>query len=229
MSKDKDLDYDFGFEPRSKIEQNIDTIFAFVEECKTQKFNNTNVIVPKNELYDHLDALRSSIPDDVKKFQRIVANRSELIKDAQKHAATILEDAKEQYSAMVEEQSIVQEAYRQAEVTREEAIRQGEEIIAEATRKAQEILDNARRDEAEIYSGAMAYTDDLLSRTEKMCNEAYALAKENTDNLLEGLKSNIDEIRANRQELSPQENTGDEETSTMEDELLDTSLDQEDQ
>ena len=43
----------------SRIEQKIEDIYAFVESCKMQRLSATRVIVPKDELYDLLDDLRS--------------------------------------------------------------------------------------------------------------------------------------------------------------------------
>lgn len=194
MSDNKE--FESSFERSSKIMQTIEDIYAFVENCKMQPLSATKVVVPKDELYDLLDELRSKTPEEVKRYRKMLSNRAQIIANAENQAAEILADAKEQYSAMVEEHAIVQEAYRQAAETK-----------AEAERQAQAILQAANQDAQQIYAGAIAYTDDLLNQTEMLCRSAYESAQNNTNILLEGLKANIDEIQSNRAELSVGEET----------------------
>ena len=47
----------------SRIEQEIDDIFEFVESCRMQRLSSTKVVVPKDELYDLLDDLRRDVPE----------------------------------------------------------------------------------------------------------------------------------------------------------------------
>ena len=184
-------EFESGFERNSKIMQTIEDIYAFIENCKMQPLSATKVVVPKDELYDLLDELRSKTPEEVKRYRKMIANRTQIIANAEEQAAEILADAKEQYSAMVEEHAIVQEAYRQAAEKREEAERQAEAIIRSANENAQQ-----------IYIGAISYTDELLSQAEMICNRAYESARQNTDILLAGLKASLEEIRTNRGQLT---------------------------
>ena len=140
----------------SRIEQEIDDIFEFVESCRMQRLSSTKVVVPKDELYDLLDDLRRDVPEEIKRYQKILRQREEILDDAEQKAAAILSDAQEQYKALVEEHAIMQEAYQQAEITVREANEQADQIIA-----------NARAQAAEIGNGAIYYTKDLLEMSEK--------------------------------------------------------------
>ena len=194
MSSNKE--YESNFERNSKIMQTIEDIYAFVENCKMQPLSATKVIVPKDELYDLLDELRSKTPEEVKRYRKMLSNRAQIIANAENQAAEILADAKEQYNAMIEEHAIVQEAYRQAAETK-----------AEAERQAQAILQAANNDAKEIYAGAIDYTDQLLDSAERLCNSAYESARQNADVLLQGLKANIQQIQGNRAELAADSDT----------------------
>lgn len=204
MSSNKE--YESNFERNSKIMQTIEDIYAFVENCKMQPLSATKVIVPKDELYDLLDELRSKTPEEVKRYRKMLSNRAQIIANAENQAAEILADAKEQYSAMIEEHAIVQEAYRQAAETK-----------AEAERQAHAILQAANNDAKEIYAGAIGYTDQLLDQAERLCNNAYESAKQNADVLLEGLKANIQQIQGNRAELVVDSDTPPVEEDSVED------------
>ena len=174
----------------SRIEEKIEDIYAFVESCKMQHLSQTKVVVPKNELYDLLDDLRRDVPDEIKRYQKILSQRDAILEDAEERAAGILEEAKEQYKALVEEHSIMQQAYQQAE-----------EMVNEANTEAQAIIDAARRQAEEIGSGALYYTTDMLDVTEKLLSSAYESAVSNANALESALQNHIETIRKNKAEL----------------------------
>ena len=163
----------------SRIEQEIDDIFEFVESCRMQRLSSTKVVVPKDELYDLLDDLRRDVPEEIKRYQKILRQREEILDDAEQKAAAILSDAQEQYKALVEEHAIMQEAYQQAEITVREANEQAEQIVA-----------NARAQAAEIGNGAIYYTKDLLEMSEK----TLAAALESTSSNARALEAAMQEI-----------------------------------
>ena len=84
----------------SRIEQIIDEIYDFVESCKPQTFSQSKVIVPKDELYDLLDELKLRTPDEIKRYQKIIANRDSIIADAEEKAKALIEDAKRETDTM---------------------------------------------------------------------------------------------------------------------------------
>lgn len=174
----------------SRIEQKIEDIYAFVESCKMQALSTTKVVVPKNELYDLLDDLRRDVPEEIKRYQKMLSQRDAILEDAETKASAIKLDAKEQYQAMIEEHAIMQEATRQAELT-----------VAQAQAQAEAILAQAQAQAVEIGNGALGYTKDLLNMAEKLFLSAYQTTMNNTRALETGLKGYIDIIRQNKAEL----------------------------
>ncbi len=174
----------------SRIEQEIDDIFEFVESCRMQRLSSTKVVVPKDELYDLLDDLRRDVPEEIKRYQKILRQREEILDNAEQKAAAILSDAQEQYKALVEEHAIMQEAYQQAEITVREANEQAEQIVA-----------NARAQAAEIGNGAIYYTRDLLEMSEKTLAAALETTSSNAQALESALQGYLDVISQNKAEL----------------------------
>lgn len=174
----------------SRIEQEIDDIFEFVESCRMQRLSSTKVVVPKDELYDLLDDLRRDVPEEIKRYQKILRQREEILDNAEQKAAAILSDAQEQYKALVEEHAIMQEAYQQAEITVREANEQAEQIVA-----------NARAQAAEIGNGAIYYTRDLLEMSEKTLAAALETTSSNARALESALQGYLDVISQNKAEL----------------------------
>ncbi len=176
----------------SKIEQRIEDIYGFVESCKMQSFSTTKVVVPKNDLYDLLDDLRRDLPQEIKRYHKMLNQRDAILEDAERKRADILADAKAQYSALVEEHSIMKEAYQQAEATVQQANAEAEAIIADARRQADE-----------IGAGAIYYTNDLLDMAEKVIARAYESTVNNSKALETALSGHLDIIRRNKAELMP--------------------------
>ncbi|HBA97038.1 MAG TPA: ATPase [Lachnospiraceae bacterium] len=174
----------------SRIEQKIEDIYAFIESCRMQHLSTTKVVVPKNELYDLLDDLRRDVPDEIRRYQKILSQRDAIIEDAEAKANEILVDAREQYRGMVEEHSIMQQAYQQAE-----------QMVQQAARKAEEIVANAKRQADEIGSGAIYYTTDMLDMAEKVIASAYENATSNSNALEAALRNYLETIRQNKAEL----------------------------
>lgn len=174
----------------SRIEQKIEDIYGFVESCKMQNFSTTKVIVPKNDLYDLLDDLRRDIPDEIKRYRKMLNQRDAILEDAERKAAAILTDAQEQYNALVEEHSIMQQAYQQAE-----------EMVEQASVQADDIITNARRQADEIARGAIYYTTDMMEMAEKLIGKAYESTVNNSRALEASLKGYLDTIRQNKAEL----------------------------
>ena len=175
----------------ARIEQIIDDIIDFLDTCKPAALSKGNIIVPKDDIFDLLDELKLRTPDEIKRYQKIIANRDAIMKDAEMKAAKIIADAQEKAERMISEHEIMQQAYAQAN-----------EIIAQATEKAQLILDNATKDANEIRIGAIQYTDELLGSLHNIVNHAIDSASAKYDNLILDLKRTCEIIDTNRASLS---------------------------
>lgn len=174
----------------SRIEQLIEDIYEFVESCKMYPLSSTKVIVPKDELYDLVDELRLRTPDEIKRYQKIIANKDAILQDARDKADAMLAQAQEQTNALINDHEIMQQAYYQAN-----------DIVEQATKEAERILVAANHDADEIRQGAIVYTDDMLGDVERILANAYESTKAKYDGLLESLKGNLDIVVNNKKEL----------------------------
>ncbi len=174
----------------SRIEQLIEDIYEFVESCRMQPLSSTKVIVPKDELYDLLDELRLRTPDEIKRYQKIIANRDAIIADAEEKAAAILAEAGERANALLEENEIMQQAYYHAEV-----------LAKNAEEEAERLVNEANEDAMQIRQSALSYTSDMLTDAEQILENAYQSSKSKYDSLLNTLKGNLEIIASNKREL----------------------------
>jgi|SRR6187401_1129212 type III secretion system FlhB-like substrate exporter len=100
------------------------------------------VRVDREEIYDLLDQMRATIPEEIKQARWIVKERQEMLAEAKREAERIVKEAREQQARLVA----------------------NEEITRQAERAAEEIVEEAR--EREIRLGAEDYADDILSTLE---------------------------------------------------------------
>lgn len=174
----------------SRIEQLIDEIEDYIDGCKYQPLSKTNIIVNKEEIDELLRELRMKTPDEIKRYQKIIANKDAILADAQSKADSMIEEAQIHTSELVSEHEIMQQAYSQAN-----------EIVTAATEQAQEILDHATRDANDIRIGAMQYTDDLLANAESIIGHTLDSYTTKYDGLVNSLQECYDMVRNNRSEL----------------------------
>ena len=178
----------------SRIEQIISEIEEYIDGCKFQPLSNSKIIVNKEELEELLTELRMKTPDEIKRYQKIISNKDAILADAQAKAEEILAQAQIQTNELVSEHQIMQQAYAQAN-----------EVVSIATNQAQEILDKATEDADSIRTAAIEYTDNLLGNLENIVVHAIDTILANYEGLLSSLQNCYDIVKANRNELTPEE------------------------
>ena len=77
----------------SRIEQLIDEIETYIDNCKYQPFSNTKIIVDKEEIDELLRELRMKTPDEIKRYQKIISNKEAILNDARAKAEALINDA----------------------------------------------------------------------------------------------------------------------------------------
>ncbi len=174
----------------SKIEQLIEDIFDFVENSKSPFANPNKVTLQRDELYDMLDELRMRTPEEIKKYQKIIANRERILSDAQNNANLIIEQANSRAAAIIDESEMVHQANVRAT-----------EILNAADSEADSIIARANEEAAQIRTGAIQYTYDLLTNAESIMQNAYKSTKARYDLVFDALKEDLDIIESNKKEL----------------------------
>lgn len=185
---------------QSRIEEIINELYEYVESAKTN-ITQSKIVIQREDIFGYLDELRLGIPDEIKRCQKIIANRENIISkanddakgiidEANEKAKQIEEDGKERAQQLVEETEIMRNAYDQANKMVQAAKKQAEKIIADAEQYS-----------GTIKSGAMNYADDMLDTIEKIIATAYREAKDNSDRLVVALKNNLAALQQNQEEL----------------------------
>jgi cell division septum initiation protein DivIVA len=121
----------------------IDKLDDLVHNAKPVPLTD-QVRVDREEIYDLLDQMRATIPEEIKQARWIVKERQEMLAEAKREAERIVKEAKDQQVRMISE----------------------EEITLQAERAAEEIVEDANARAREIRLGAEDYADEILNTLE---------------------------------------------------------------
>ena len=121
------------------------------------------VRVDKEEIYDILDQMRATIPEEIKQARWIVKERQEMLAEAKRETDRLLGEAREQ-------------AVREASQT---------EIVKIAERQAQDIVDDARRQARETRLEMEDRADSILSTLEVNLEKFLTAVKRGRERLHE--------------------------------------------
>ena len=138
----------------------IDKLDDLVHNAKPVPLTD-QVRVDKEEIYDILDQMRATIPEEIKQARWIVKERQEMLAEAKKEAERIIKDARERQERLVGE----------------------EEVTKQAERAAEDIVEDARAREREIRLGAEDYADEILNTLEVNLQKFLAAVQRGRDRL----------------------------------------------
>lgn len=176
----------------SRIEELIDEIEEFIDTCKYKAFSTDIIMVNKAEMDDLLRELRMKTPEEIKRYQKVLANTEAILADARSKAEELIKNATAQTTELVNEHEIMQRAYEQAN-----------EIVAMATEQAQGILDNAMIEANNMKAAAMQYTDDILANLENILKQSIEISTRDYNTLVGNLQEIDHVVTSNRAELVP--------------------------
>ena len=119
------------------------------------------VRVDKEEIYDILDQMRATIPEEIKQARWIVKERQEMLAEAKREAERIVNEARERQERLISQ----------------------EEVTKAAERAAEDIIEDARAREREIRLGAEDYADEILNTLEVNLSKFIAAVQRGRERL----------------------------------------------
>jgi cell division septum initiation protein DivIVA len=131
------------------------------------------VRVDKEEVYDILDQMRATIPEEIKQARWIVKERQEMLAEAKREAERILKEARDEQTRLIS----------------------NEEVVKQAERQAEDIVEEARIREREIRLGAEDYADDILNTLEVNLQKFTAAVQRGRDRLAGREEAEVSSLR----------------------------------
>jgi F0F1-type ATP synthase membrane subunit b/b' len=140
----------------------IDKLDDVVHNAKAVPLTD-QVRIDREEIYEILDQMRATIPEEIKQARWIVKERQEMLAEAKRECDRLLGEAREQ-------------AAREASQT---------EIVRLAERQAQDIIDEARRSARETRLEMEDWADGILSTLEVNLDKFLSAVKRGRERLQE--------------------------------------------
>jgi len=138
----------------------IDKLDDLVHNAKPVPLTD-QVRVDREEIYDLLDQMRATIPEEIKQARWIVKERQEMLAEAKRESERIIKEARDQQQRLVSQ----------------------EEITKQAERAAEEIVEDANARAREIRLGAEDYADEILNTLEVNLQKFTAAVQRGRDRL----------------------------------------------
>jgi vacuolar-type H+-ATPase subunit H len=138
----------------------IDKLDDLVHKAKQVPLRD-QVRVDREEVYEILDQMRATIPEDIKQARWIVKERQELLAAGKREAERILEGAGERQTQLVSQHEVIRQA----------------ELAAEG------IIEDARAREREIRLGAEDYAEEILYTLEVNLSKFIAAVQRGRERL----------------------------------------------
>ena len=140
----------------------IDKLDDLIHNAKrTMMPGSDQVRLDREEIYDILDQMRATIPEEIKQARWIVKERQEMLAEAKREAERIVKEAREKQDQLISE----------------------EEVTKQAERAAEDIIEDARAREREIRLGAEDYADEILNTLEVNLQKFTAAVQRGRDRL----------------------------------------------
>ena len=162
----------------SQIEQIITEIEDYMDSCKFQPLSQTKLIVNKDEMEELLTELRLKMPDEIKKYQKIIANKEAILSDAKEKSEAMIAEATAHITELVSEHEIMQRAQEEAD-----------QYVIQAREEAKKILNDAQAEANGIKESAVAYTDELLVNVQKYLQASISDFEAKSGNALNALSA----------------------------------------
>ena len=128
-----------------KVDDLILQLQDMINEAKSMPFSGGKVLVNSEEVYDIIDQIQDAMPAEVRQAKNIVADRKQIIAEANRESENIIRAAEERRKVMLNQS----------------------EIVREAQAKAREIIEDAKQKSLEIRKAANVYVDSIMKRTEE--------------------------------------------------------------
>ena len=178
----------------SKIEDTIDELARYIEDCPSKMFSEDIIQVSRGKMDKFIMEMHKNIPEEVEQHRKVLSQKEAILENAKAKAQQIVDRAQKYTDDMVNEHQIMHQAFAQAE-----------EIVRQATEDAQKIIDRANYDAANYVASANAYLDDKLAEIEELLSSTIETAQSRNQSFILNLQKSLQTVVANRAEMRPEQ------------------------
>lgn len=138
------------------IQHLVDRLEDLVDEGR-HLFGTKYTMVDEERTLELIDQMRISVPEEIEKAARILAQRDRILAEAHEEAARIVQEHRKKAETMLDQDATVHAAQARADIIKEQAKQEATRITTEADEYVLQILSNLERtlvrDLSEIRNG----------------------------------------------------------------------------
>jgi hypothetical protein len=138
----------------------IDKLDDLVHNAKAVPLTDT-VRIEREEIYDILDQMRASIPEEIKQARWIVKERQDMLAEAKREAERLIQEARDKAEELASQEEVVRLAHEQAE----------------------QILNETENRTYEMRVGAEGYADEIFGTLEANLDKFSSAVRRSRDRL----------------------------------------------
>jgi vacuolar-type H+-ATPase subunit H len=138
----------------------IDKLDDLIHNAKTVPLTDT-VRIEREEIYDILDQMRASIPEEIKQARWIVKERQDMLAEAKREAERLLQEARDRAEQLASQEEVVRLAHEQSE----------------------HLLQDAEHRAYEVRTGAEGYADEIFGTLEANLDKFLTAVRRSRDRL----------------------------------------------
>ena len=97
------------------IDEILEMMDDLIDKSLTVPFSNKKCMIDSEKLREYIDNIRYNLPTEIKRAKEMVADRSDIINDANAEAERIIKEAEERAKILVSESEIVKQAQETAD------------------------------------------------------------------------------------------------------------------
>jgi vacuolar-type H+-ATPase subunit H len=121
------------------IQHLVDRLEDLIDEGRHMPFSKYTMIDEERAL-EIIDQMRISIPEEIEKAARIIAQRDRVLAQANEEAARLLQNARQKGEQLLDQETTVQAAQQRAQHILEQARNEASNITAEADQYVMHVL-----------------------------------------------------------------------------------------
>ena len=172
------------------VEEMINEIEIFIDNCKYQPLSSNKIVVPKDEFEKLLSELKLKLPSEIERCKKIMRNKEAILASARTRSDAIISESVNEANRLVDTNHITELANIRAN-----------EILEAAKAEADRILSDANAEANEVRLGAMNYTKQKLSDMRNFFAATLEADRENYKNLIDSLENSVFTLETNMSEV----------------------------
>lgn len=138
------------------IQHLVDRLEDLIDEGR-HLFGTKYTMVDEERALEIIDQMRISIPEEIEKSARVLAQRDRILAEAHEESARIVQEHRKKAENMLDQDSTVHAAQARAEIVREQARQEAQRITGEADAYVMSLLGQVEqllvRDLGEVRNG----------------------------------------------------------------------------